>query len=98
MVFVNDINCPICSGRLKYYDRVKRIKRTKNRVTTYIYIDRVRCVKCNKVHRLVPIELIPYKQYESEVIFGVREGLITSDTLGYEDYPCEETMKRWRHM
>ena len=98
MVFGNDSNCPICNGRLKYYDRVKRIKRTKNRVTTYIYIDRVRCVKCNKIHRLIPTELIPYKQYESEVIFGVKEGLITSDTLGYEDYPCEETMKRWRHM
>lgn len=37
----------------------------------------------------------PYKQYEAEVIFGVLEGLITCETLGFEDYPCEMTMLRW---
>ena len=26
---------------------------------------------------------------------GVIEGLITPETLGYEDYPCEMTMHRW---
>ena len=40
--------------------------------------------------------LHPYKQYDSEIIDGVIEGLIDSDTLGFEDYPCEMTMKRWR--
>ena len=27
---------------------------------------------------------------------GVLEGLITCETLGFEDYPCEMTMIRWR--
>ena len=35
------------------------------------------------------------KEYESEIIIGVIEGLITPETLGYEDYPCEMTMNRW---
>jgi hypothetical protein len=35
-------------------------------------------------------------RYESEIIIGVLEGLITCETLGYEDYPCEATMRRWR--
>lgn len=26
----------------------------------------------------------------------VLEGLITCETLGFEDYPCEMTMIRWR--
>lgn len=37
----------------------------------------------------------PYKQYEAELISGVLEGLITVETLDFEDYPCESTMKRW---
>lgn len=40
--------------------------------------------------------MYPYKQYEAEIIDGVREGLIDSSTLGFEDYPSEMTMKRWR--
>lgn len=39
--------------------------------------------------------MLPYKQYEAEVIIGVLEGLITCETLGFEDYPCEMTMSRW---
>ena len=30
-----------------------------------------------------------------EVIIGVLEGLITCETLGFEDFPCEMTMFRW---
>lgn len=40
--------------------------------------------------------IYPYKQYESEIIDGVIEGLITCDTVGFEDYPCELTMIRWK--
>mgnify|MGYP006982906734 CR=1 FL=1 len=36
------------------------------------------------------------QQYESEIIAGVIEGLITCETFGYEDYPCEMTMIRWK--
>ena len=39
--------------------------------------------------------LFPRKHYEAEVIIGVLDGLITCETLGFEDYPCEATMVRW---
>jgi hypothetical protein len=44
----------------------------------------------------LPDFIFPYKQYEADIIIGVIEGLITCDTLGFEDYPCEMTMIRWR--
>ena len=32
----------------------------------------------------------------AKIIDGVIEGLITCDTVGFEDYPCELTMIRWK--
>lgn len=90
----NDI-CPNCGGVLQYYDTVKRVVRTKRRETEWIKIRRLYCEKCNSYHRELPEMIFPYKQYESELIRGVLEGLITSDTLGFEDYPCEKTMTSW---
>ena len=96
MVTTNVSVCPVCGGELIFYDNVSRIVRTKRRETRRVSIRRMQCHICDAVHRELPDYLLPYKQYESEVIFGVREGLITSDTLGYEDYPCEATMIRWK--
>lgn len=95
MIEPNDTICPKCKGELKHYDTVKRIVRTKGRRTKYVYIRRAKCIICSSVHREIPNFIFPYKQYESELIIGVLEGYITPDTLGYEDYPCEMTMKRW---
>lgn len=95
MVGVNVSVCPRCGGELKYYGAVSRIVRTKYRATAWIRIRRLRCVKCGAFHREIPASIFPYKQYEAEVIIGVVEGLITCETLGYEDYPCEMTMTRW---
>lgn len=99
MVSNNQSTCPKCGGQLKYYDSVKRIVRTKRRVTNKILIRRLRCLMCGSLHRELPECIYPYKQYEAEVIRGVIEGLITSGTIGFEDYPCEMTMSRWiKHM
>lgn len=51
---------------------------------------------CGCIHRNLPDYIYPYKQYEAEIIDGVVEGFITCDTIGFEDYPCEMTMFRWR--
>lgn len=96
MISVNESSCPICGGNLKYYDTVRRIVRTKARITKKAYIRRFSCQQCGHMHRELPDYIFPYKQYEAEIIVGVVEGLITSSTLGFEDYPCEMTMKRWR--
>jgi hypothetical protein len=75
---------------------VRRIIKGKYQIKDYKEIRRLRCVKCGMVHREIPESLFPYKQYDAEVIRGVLENLITPDTLGFEDYPCELTMIRWR--
>lgn len=95
MIRENISYCPKCGGHLRFFDRVRRIVRTKARMTEWIVIRRLRCTICGSLHRELPEELFPYKQYESEVIIGVLEGLVTCETLGFEDYPCEMTMTRW---
>ena len=95
MIINNITKCPICGGDLKHYDRVERVVRTKGGLIKKKKIRRVRCIMCRKLHRELPDFLIPYKQYEAEIIKGVIDGYITTETLGFEDYPCEMTMKRW---
>lgn len=96
MIISNESTCPTCCGDLKYYDKVQRIVRTKGRASKWVELRRFKCVKCGAVHRELPDDILPYKQYEAEVIRGVLEGFITSDTLGFEEYPCDMTMIRWR--
>lgn len=95
MIIDGITHCPVCGGILKNYDNVLRIVRTKRRVTKKVKIKRVRCTVCRKIHRQLPDFICPFKQYELDIITGVREGLITSDTIGFEDYPCEATMRIW---
>lgn len=97
MVSEGELTCPDCGAQLKHYDTVRRIVRTKNRRTCRTYIRRLRCPVCHKIHRELPHFIFPFKQYEKEIIVGVLEGLITPETLGFEDYPCEATMKCWRN-
>ena len=87
MVINNESHCPKCGGELKYYDKVERVVRTKGRSTKWVTVRRLRCCRCGMLHRELPEYVYPYKQYEMEVITGVLDGIITSDTLGYEDYP-----------
>lgn len=91
-----ELTCSNCEGDMKYYDSVIRIVRTKGRKARQIKIQRFRCPHCGSIHRNLPDDVFPYKQYEAEIIRGVIEGLITCETIGYEDYPCEMTMIRWK--
>lgn len=80
--------CESCGSDLKYYDKVSRMVRTKNRKVSIITVKRFRCPVCNCIHRNLPNNIFPYKQYDARII--------TSDMIDYEDYPCEMTMARWR--
>ena len=95
MTINNVSNCPECGGTLKYYDNVGRIVRTKGGRKRRIKVKRFRCQECNKLHRLLPSFIFPYKQYHGLIIKRVLQGVITPNALGYEDYPCEMTIKRW---
>lgn len=96
MMDLKAIACYSCGVSMKPYDTVLRVVRTKGRKTRRIKVKRYRCPKCGTIRRAIPSYIYPYKQYEAEVIDGVLEGLITADTYGFEDYPCEMTMKRWK--
>ena len=95
MISYKDSICPCCKGELKYYDKVQRIIRGKGGYSKWVYIRRFKCLKCGLFHRELPIFIQPYKHYETDIIFGVLDGFIFHDTIGYEDYPCEQTMMRW---
>ena len=95
MVKIGQTVCPNCGGILLYYDTVRRINLSKNRLKRKLYIRRLRCNKCRSLHRELPETVLPYKQYEAEMILGVLDGHITSDTIGYENHPNEVTMTRW---
>ena len=60
-------------------------------------IRRLRCPKCGRMHRELPDCLVPFKHYETQVISGVLDGVVTPDDEISEDYPSEGTMKRWSH-
>ena len=96
MIYRGETNCPKCGGNLKYYDKVKRIVRSRERKTKRIKIRRLRCCDCDALHRELPNFLFPFKQYEAEIIYAVLEETITPNTIGYENYPCEMTMIRWK--
>ena len=98
MINNGETACPKCGGNLKYYDTVFRIVLTKRRRTNRIKLRRFKCRSCGSVHREIPDYILPYKQYETELIRGVLEGFITANTIGYEDYPCEKTMLRWQKL
>ena len=89
------MNCPYCGGSMRQYDKVDRIVIRKYGVKEKTKIVRYRCEKCVVTLRELPNWLLPYKHYDKYIILGVVEGLINSATLGFEDYPCEVTMKRW---
>lgn len=96
MIFRGNGICPSCGNNIKYYDSVSRVVRRKTGKRERVRIQRVKCVGCGKIHRMIPDFLFPYKQYEADIIRGVLDGIITSDTFEYEDYPCEMTMNRWK--
>lgn len=88
--------CKFCGGCTKTYDRVKRILKGPRGAVTWVYIYRDKCEVCGRIGRVLTDEMLPYKHYSKDIIEGVVEGLITEQTYGFEDCPCEMTMLRWR--
>ena len=80
--------CTKCGVEMKYHDKAKRRIKMKGGSSKWVYIKRYQCPKCGKIERKLPKNILPFKHYEKDIIEGVTEG--------YEDYPCEMTMKRWR--
>lgn len=90
------MNCKYCGGHLKHRDYVKRVIKTKGGDKKFIKVERMICCDCGRLCRILPDNLSPYKHYDKDIIEGVREGFITPDTLGYENFPSEQTMELWK--
>lgn len=88
-------HCPCCGGELRYRDSRKRIHKHEGGITDFIIIRRLKCLRCGTLHVELPDCSVPYKHYDSDVISGVIDEIVTPDDEDSEDYPCQETMKRW---
>ena len=88
--------CPYCGGRLIKYGHVKRIVRSKNGARRWIKLQRVCCVKCLHIHRVLPSFIFPFKHYTAQIIKGFVDGTFSSLDLYFEDYPCESTIRYWK--
>lgn len=97
MVEEGEQYCPVCGAPLSYYDHVSRMVRTKGGKSYWLKIRRLRCSnpECNVLHREIPENVAPYKQYDINVIEGCVDRLITNETVGFEDRPNDITVKRW---
>lgn len=90
------MRCSVCGNEMLYYDKVKRFIREENGHKRMIFVKRYRCKQCNKTIRKNPGGVIFRKHYRKDIILGVLNGSITPEVIGYEDYPCEMTMNRWK--
>lgn len=72
-------NCLMCGDKLKYYDSVRRIVRTKSRKSRWIIVPRYQCVGCGCIRRYLPDYIYPYKQW---FMFDEEKGYHTTAYLG----------------
>lgn len=87
--------CPECQCSLRHRDWRPRICKREGGEKSWIKVERGKCPSCGRLHTILPDKLVPYKQYEADVISGVLDGAVTPDDIDSEDYPCAETMRRW---
>jgi len=78
--------CPKCGGELKYYDYVIRTQKFPEGKFRKILLSRMKCRNCKSVHRVIPDDILPYKQYAKSVVEADAE---------YLDYPSESSVYRW---
>lgn len=73
--------------------------KTRDGKVCWLQIRRLACTnhQCGTLHRELPDRLVPFKHFEVDIIAGVLDGVITPETKGYEDHPCESTMQQWHH-
>jgi len=89
----------MCRGKLEKHDWVKRVKKTAGGKKQWRLIEVRKCTNegCHKKHRLIPDDQVPYKHYEEALIEKViKDELTEEEMLKAEDYPCDETKKRWK--
>lgn len=64
--------------------------------TSHIWLRRLCCKRCGRLHLELPDLLVPQKHYAAEVIENVVDEVSTEEDESTEDYPCQDTMQRWK--
>lgn len=62
----------------------------------HLWLRRLICPECRRLHLELPDVLVPQKHYASEVIENVVDEVSTEEDESTEDYPCGDTMERWK--
>lgn len=93
---MSEIMCNRCGCRMAGYDHVIRKVKVEFGKTIEIRVPRAKCPNCGRVKRILPNEILPYKQFRRDIVIGFMDGTKSYYELEYEDYPCEVTVKRWR--
>lgn len=88
--------CPYCGGIATYHSQVKRTVKSKCGEVEEIKVKTFKCSHCGKMHRDLPDYLTPHKQYRNDIIDGFINDLLSKKDLEYEDYPSENTIRRWK--
>lgn len=86
------VPCPCCGEELKVIGSRKRISRNATGEAKVLFLRRLRCTSCCKIHHELPDCLVPYKRYEStcveDVVSEVAEGAVVAAD--------DSTLYRWR--
>lgn len=88
--------CPVCDEILLCRDRRVRKYWDVDGKRHMMWIRRMKCSICNKLHNELPDFVVPYKQHVSVTIEkAVEEGLAKKEIMS-ECIPDVKTTKRWR--
>lgn len=96
LTLLEEPRCPCCSTKLKFTDHVARHRKIEGGIKEWYLIERRSCPAGCGLFRVLTEFLFPYKHYDADIITGVLNGTVTPEKNGFEDYPCEKTMERWK--
>jgi uncharacterized protein YbaR (Trm112 family) len=86
------ICCPLCNGELFYRDsKLRKLKDILGEVLR-LFVRRLRCQVCKKLHTELPSIIQPYKHYDSNAIQSVLDGSVDASACSADN----STIRRWK--
>ena len=91
----NTPKCPLCKAQLKYRDRRRRIMKLAGGKVCHLYIRRLICSSCRKLHNELPDCLSPYIHFSTHTLISILRKTLQLESLFPEESPSESTTNRW---
>lgn len=88
--------CPYCSGRLIRYGHHLRDLKNSSGSRIRFFLQNTECKRCGSHSLLFPDFIIPYKQFEGQLISDVIDDVITKDDMTADKAPEDRTLQRWK--